>query len=155
MMMSTSALWRQLQEQSPDLIAGDTVGAFILRTRKPAMLQGGTLVSQSARTQHPAAARALVEHLAAPQSSLAAAEQRGSVPGMRELLSSDYVKNNEFVNLALQNLDDAHSEGGTDAWMEIREKIKPTLEPAVVGGKSAADAIAELGKLAEAAIARM
>jgi multiple sugar transport system substrate-binding protein len=39
--------------------------------------------------------------------------------------------------------------------MEIREKIKPTLEPAVVGGRSAKSAIAELGRLAEAAIARM
>jgi multiple sugar transport system substrate-binding protein len=39
--------------------------------------------------------------------------------------------------------------------MEIREKIKPTLEPAIVGNQSAKDAIAELGRLAEAAIGRM
>lgn len=119
------------------------------------MLQGGTLVTQSARSKHPAAARALVEYLATPDSILGAAKQRGSVPGLRDLNESGYVKENEFVDLSLQNLEHAVSEGGTAAWMEIREKIKPTLEPAIVGGQSAKDAIAELGRLAEAAIGRM
>ncbi|EST33903.1 ABC transporter substrate-binding protein [Streptomyces niveus] len=155
MMMSTSALWVQAKEQNPELIEGDKLGAFVLANRRPAMLQGGTLVTQSARSQHPAAARALVEYLATPDSILGAAKQRGSVPGLRDLNESGYVKENQFVDLSLQNLEHAVSEGGTAAWMEIREKIKPTLEPAIVGGQSAKDAIAELGRLAEAAIGRM
>ncbi|MET8188661.1 MULTISPECIES: ABC transporter substrate-binding protein [unclassified Streptomyces] len=155
MMMSTSALWNQLKDTNPELIEGDKVGAFILANRKPAMLQGGTLVSQSASSKHPAAARALVEHLATPESILGAAEQRGSVPGLKDLDDTSYVKENKFVDLSLQSMGDACSEGGTAAWMEIREKIKPTLEPAIVGGQSAKDAIAELGRLAEAAIGRM
>ncbi|MFI8434631.1 ABC transporter substrate-binding protein [Streptomyces sp. NPDC079020] len=155
MMMSTSAQWVQVKELNPDLIEGDKLGAFILANRKPAMLQGGTLVTQSASSKHPAAARALVEYLASPESILGAASQRGSVPGLRDLNDSDYVKENQFVDLSLQNLQHAVSEGGTAAWMEIREKIKPTLEPAIVGGQSAKDAIAELGRLAEAAIGRM
>ncbi|MFE2019004.1 ABC transporter substrate-binding protein [Streptomyces sp. NPDC059499] len=155
MMMSTSALWVQAKEQNPELIEGDKLGAFVLANRRPAMLQGGTLVTQSARSKHPAAARALVEYLASPDSILGAAEQRGSVPGLRDLNESGYVKENQFVDLSLQNLEHAVSEGGTAAWMEIREKIKPTLEPAIVGGQSAKDAIAELGRLAEAAIGRM
>ncbi|WP_405439534.1 ABC transporter substrate-binding protein [Streptomyces niveus] len=155
MMMSTSALWVQAKEQNPELIEGDKLGAFVLANRRPAMLQGGTLVTQSARSKHPAAARALVEYLATPDSILGAAKQRGSVPGLRDLNESGYVKENQFVDLSLQNLEHAVSEGGTAAWMEIREKIKPTLEPAIVGGQSAKDAIAELGRLAEAAIGRM
>lgn len=157
MMMSTSALWKQLGEQNPELIKGDKVGAFVLRNRQPAMLQGGTLVTQSARSTRPAAARALVEYLAMPEAILATAAQRGSVPGLSEVgaAGADYVKENRFVDLSLRNLGNTRSEGGTAAWMEIREKIKPTLEPAVVGGQSAAAAIAELGRLAEAAIARM
>ncbi|MEV8335844.1 ABC transporter substrate-binding protein [Streptomyces niveus] len=155
MMMSTSALWVQAKEQNPELIEGDKLGAFVLANRRPAMLQGGTLVTQSARSKHPAAARALVEYLASPDSILGAAKQRGSVPGLRDLNESGYVKENQFVDLSLQNLEHAVSEGGTAAWMEIREKIKPTLEPAIVGGQSAKDAIAELGRLAEAAIGRM
>lgn len=155
MMMSSSALWNQLKDTNPELIEGDKVGAFILANRKPAMLQGGTLVSQSASSKHPAAARALVEHLATPESILGAAEQRGSVPGLKDLNDTSYVKENKFVDLSLQSMGDACSEGGTAAWMEIREKIKPTLEPAIVGGQSAKDAITELGRLAEAAIGRM
>ncbi|GAA1369363.1 ABC transporter substrate-binding protein [Streptomyces beijiangensis] len=157
MMVTTSALWKQLQDQKPELLEGDTLGAFVLANRRPAMLQGGTLVTQSARSKHPAAARAFVEYLASPESILGAAKQRGSVPGMRDLgaAGTAYTKENEFVDLSLKNLGNACSEGGTAAWMEIREKIKPTLEPAIVGGQSAAKAIAELGKLAEAAIARM
>ncbi|MEE1795646.1 ABC transporter substrate-binding protein [Streptomyces sp. BE308] len=155
MMMTTSALWVQVTEQNPELIKDDKLGAFILANRKPAMLQGGTLVTQSASSKHPAAARALVEYLATPESILGAAAQRGSVPGLRDLNDSSYVKENQFVDLSLQNLQHAVSEGGTAAWMEIREKIKPTLEPAIVGDQSAKDAIAELGRLAEAAIGRM
>ncbi|MEV1021168.1 extracellular solute-binding protein [Streptomyces sp. NPDC050264] len=155
MMMAGSGLWKQLQEQSPELIEKDLIGAFVLRDRKPAMLTGGTLVCQSARSQHGAAARALVEHLAAPGTILSAAKQRATVPGLRELRSSAYAKSNKLVDFSLRNLGDACAEGGTPAWMEIREKIKPTLEPAVVGGKSAASAIAELGELAESAISRI
>lgn len=155
MMMSTSALWKQVTEQNPELIEGDKLGAFVLANRRPAMLQGGTLVSRSASSRHPAAALALVEYLASPESILGAAEQRGSVPGLRDLDDTSYVKENQFVDLSLQSLEHAVSEGGTAAWMEIREKIKPTLEPAIVGDQSAKDAIAELGRLAEAAIGRM
>ncbi|MEU6046986.1 ABC transporter substrate-binding protein [Streptomyces griseus] len=155
MMMTTSALWVQVKEQHPELIEQDKLGAFVLANRRPTMLQGGTLVTQSASSKHPAAARALVEWLATPESILGAAQQRGSVPGLRDLDDTGYVKENQFVDLSLKNLQHAASEGGTAAWMEIREKIKPTLEPAIVGGQSAKDAIAELGRLAEAAIGRM
>ncbi|MFD3652064.1 ABC transporter substrate-binding protein [Streptomyces sp. NPDC058620] len=155
MMMSTSALWKQVTDQNPELIEDDKLGAFVLTNRRPAMLQGGTLVSRSASSRHPAAALALVEYLASPESILGAAEQRGSVPGLRDLNDTGYVKENQFVDLSLRSLEHAVSEGGTAAWMEIREKIKPTLEPAIVGNQSAKDAIAELGRLAEAAIGRM
>ncbi|QNS07860.1 ABC transporter substrate-binding protein [Streptomyces xanthii] len=155
MMMTGSGLWKQLQEQSPELIEKDLIGAFVLRGRRPAMLTGGTLVCQSARTRHAAAAQALVAHLAAPDNVLAAAEQRATVPGIKDLRSSPYVKSNKLVDFSVRNLGSACAEGGTPAWMEIREKIKPTLEPAIVSGKSAAAAVAELGELAQSAISRL
>ncbi|MFJ6463272.1 ABC transporter substrate-binding protein [Streptomyces sp. NPDC091387] len=155
MMMTSSAMWVQVGQQNPELLKDDKLGAFVLANRRPAMLQGGTLVTQSASSKHPAAARALVEYLATPDSVLGAAKQRGSVPGLKDLSDTGYVKENKFVDLSLRSMGDAFSEGGTAAWMEIREKIKPTLEPAIVGNQSAKDAIAELGRLAEAAIGRM
>ena len=155
MMMANNSLWVQLQQQNPELLKEDKVGAFILANKVPAMLQGGTLVARSASTKHAAAAQALVEFMGTPESILPTAQQRGSVPGVQDLRTSDYVKNNGFVKLALDNMSKARSEGGTPAWMEIREKIKTTLETAVVGQKTAKEAIDELANLSKQAISRL
>lgn len=155
MMMANNSLWVQLQQQNPELLKEDKVGAFVLTNRVPAMLQGGTLVAQSASSKHASAAQALVEFLGSPEAILPAAQQRGSVPGVKDLQKTDYVQNNGFVKLALENMDKARSEGGTPAWMEIREKIKVTLETAVVGQRTAKEAITELAGLSKEAISRL
>lgn len=155
MMMANNSLWVQLEQQSPELLKEDKVGAFILANKVPAMLQGGTMVSRSASTKHAAAAQALVEFMGTPESILPTAQQRGSVPGVQDLRTSDYVKENGFVKLALDNMSKARSEGGTPAWMEIREKIKTTLETAVVGKRTAKEAIDELANLSKEAISRL
>lgn len=152
-MMTNNSLYVQLQQQSPELI--DKIGTFVMGNTAPAMLQGGTMISQSASSKNPAAARALVEFLGSPDAVLVAAEQRGSVPAISDLIDSDYVKGNPMVAFAVENLDKAWSEGGTPAWMEIREKIKPTLETAVVGQQTAEQAIAQLAGIADDAIARL
>jgi ABC-type glycerol-3-phosphate transport system substrate-binding protein len=155
MMMSNNSLWVQLKKQNPELLKEDKVGAFILANKVPAMLQGGTMVARSASSKHAAAAQALVEFMGTPESILPTAEQRGSVPGVQDLRTSEYVKENGFVKLALDNMSKARSEGGTAAWMEIREKIKTTLETAVVGKRSAKEAIDELASLSKQAISRL
>lgn len=155
MMMSNNSLWVQLKKQSPELLEEDKVGAFILANKVPAMLQGGTMVARSASSKHAAAAQALVEFMGTPESILPTAEQRGSVPGVQDLRTSQYVKDNGFVKLALDNMSKARSEGGTAAWMEIREKIKPTLETAVVGQRSAREAIDDLAGACKEAISRL
>lgn len=155
MMMANNSLWVNLQQQSPDLIEKDAIGAFVLADKQPALFQGGTLVSQSATTKHPAAARALVEFLGSPDVILPACEQRGAVPAVKSLKDSKYVKANKLVSFAMENLDKAASEGGTPAWMQIREKIKPTLESAVVGQQGAKEAIDQLAGIASDAIGRL
>src|SRR5690606_7597465 len=155
MMVVNNSLWINIEAESPELIEDDKIGTFVLTGTRPAMFQGGTLVAQSATSKQPAAARALVEFLGSPEVVLPACEQRGAVPGMEELADSDYVKNNQFVSFALSNLDQAYSEGGTPAWMEIREKIKPTLESAVVGQQTAQQAIEQLAGVAAEAIGRL
>ncbi|TWD79585.1 carbohydrate ABC transporter substrate-binding protein (CUT1 family) [Kribbella amoyensis] len=155
MMMANNSLWVQLKQQNPELLKEDKVGAFVLANKVPAMLQGGTLVARSASSKHASAAQALVEFLGTPESILPTAEQRGSVPGVQDLRTSEYVQNNDFVKLALDNMSKARSEGGTAAWMEIREKIKVTLETAVVGQRTAKEAIDELANLSKQAISRL
>ncbi|MFC7625007.1 ABC transporter substrate-binding protein [Microlunatus sp. GCM10028923] len=155
MMMVNNSLWINIEDENPELIKDDRIGAFLLADTRPAMLQGGTLVAQSATSKNAAAARALVEFLGSPDVILPACEQRGAVPAVADLADSEYVKGNPFVDFALSNLDQAFSEGGTPAWMEIREKIKPTLESAVVGQQSAQQAIEQLAGIANEAIGRL
>ncbi|BCJ38642.1 ABC transporter substrate-binding protein [Actinocatenispora thailandica] len=154
-MMSDTALWMNMQQQSPELIADDKIGVFVMRNKQEAMLQGGTLACVSSRSQHRAAAQALVEFLATPANVLPAAQQRGTVPSVASLRDSSYVKQNKLVDFALSNLDKSVSEGGTPAWMEIREKVKPTLQTAIVGQRTAKQAIGDLTDVAKSAIGRL
>lgn len=152
-MMSSSAQYLQIAQQTPDMV--DKIGAFVMGNTRPALLQGGTMISQSATSKHPAAARALVEFLGSPDAVLAAAEHRGMIPSITDLKDSDYVKGAPAIAFALDNFDKAWSEGGTPAWMEIRENIAPALETALVGQQSAKQAINQLADLANSAIARL
>ncbi len=155
MMMTDTTLWMKMQEQTPELIKDDNVGVFVMRNTKPAMFQGGTLACVSAHSKHRAAAQALVEFLAKPSNVLPAAEQRGTVPGIASLRDSTYVRQNKLVDFALANLDKSVSEGGTPAWMEIREKVAPTLQTAIVGQRTAKQAVDDLAAVSTAAIGRL
>lgn len=118
------------------------------------MFQGGTLATASAHSQHPGAAKALVEFLAEPEPALAANEQRGNVPALRSLLDSDYVEDNPAVQYAMENMDAAHSEGGVPAWLEIRDEFKTAVESALLEEKTPQEALDDLAEDAEDAIAR-
>lgn len=155
MMMTDTTLWMKMQEQTPDLIENDSIGVFVMHNTDPAMFQGGTLACVSAHGQHRPAAQALVEFLARPEAVLPAAEQRGTVPAIASLRSSDYVRNNKLVDFAVSNLDKSVSEGGTPAWMEIREKVKPTLQTAIVGQRTAKQALDDLASVSRSAISRL
>ena len=147
-------LWLQIQEQAPDLIKDDKIGTFVVTGTRPAMYQGGTLVTMSAKTKYKTAARALVDFLSGPDSSLAASEQRGNVPAVNSLQSSDYVKENAFVQFAMANLDKAYSEGGVPGWLEIRGDFKGTIESALLGQKTPQQALDELAAKATSAMQR-
>lgn len=145
-------LWLDIQDQAPDLAS--KLGTFVLTDERPAMFQGGTLVTMSARTQHKPAAMALVNYLAGADASLAASEQRGNVPAVKALSSSDYVKNDAFVRFAMANMDNAYSEGGVPAWLDIREDFAGAVEAALLGKKTPQQALDDLADKASAAMQR-
>jgi multiple sugar transport system substrate-binding protein len=147
-------LWLQIQEQAPELIKDDKIGTFIIADTQPAMFQGGTLVTMSAKTKYKAAARELVDFLAGPDASLAASKQRGNVPAVNSLESSDYVQTNEFVQFAMANLDKSFSEGGVPGWLEIRGDFKGAIESALLGQKTPQQALDELAAKASSAMQR-
>jgi multiple sugar transport system substrate-binding protein len=154
MMVGHNNVWTQIQESAPDLIKQDKIGFFMINNVRPALFQGGTLATVSAKSAHPAAAKALVEFLAGEDASLAANEQRGNVPAIKALADSSYVTGNKAVQFAMQHLDVAFSEGGVPAWLEIRGDFKAALESALLGRKTPQQALDELAAKADSAIAR-
>ncbi|WBB98851.1 MULTISPECIES: ABC transporter substrate-binding protein [unclassified Solwaraspora] len=143
-----------IEEQAPELIEEDKIGFFMISNERPAMFQGGTLATVSAKSQRPAAAKALVSFLTDEQASLAANEQRGNVPALNSLSDSDYVQRNPAAQFAMANLDAAYSEGGVPAWLEIRGDFKAAIESVLLGQKDPQQALDELVAKAQAAIAK-
>ncbi|PWE09787.1 ABC transporter substrate-binding protein [Streptomyces sp. BSE7F] len=154
MMVGHNDMWRQVSESAPELIAEDKIAGFMLNQQRPALFQGGTLATLSAKTRYPEQAKALVEFLSGEKVSPQAAEQRGNIPAVLSAADSDYVRNNKLVSFAVDNLDHAFSEGGVPTWLEIREEFKPALESALLGKSSPADALRGLAEKAEAIIAK-
>ena len=154
MMIGHNNHWQSIQQTAPELIKDDKIGFFMINNERPAMFQGGTLGTVSAKSQHPAAAKALVRFLSDTDASLAANQQRGNVPALNGLADSEYVKSNKAVQFAMANLGAAYSEGGVPAWLEIRNDFKGAIEAALLGQKPPQQALDELASKAQAAIAK-
>lgn len=152
MMLGHNDVWTNAQEANPSVLP--KLGAFTINGTQPTIFQGGTLVTMSARSQHSAAAHALLKFLTGPEASLAANEQRGNVPAVRSLLDSDYVRSNKLAQFVMQNLDKAHAEGGVPQWLEIRDSFAPAIESALLGKKSPQDALDDLAAESEEAMNR-
>ncbi|HEX6682216.1 MAG TPA: ABC transporter substrate-binding protein [Candidatus Limnocylindrales bacterium] len=151
MMIGHNNVWLEVMKE-PGL--ADKIGFFVIKNERPAMFQGGTLGTVSAKTQSPAAAKALVQFLAEADAALVANQQRGNVPAHKALESSGYVKGNPAVLFAMQNLDAAFSEGGVPAWLDVRGEFKSTIESALLGKATPKQALDALATKAEQAMAR-
>jgi multiple sugar transport system substrate-binding protein len=154
MMVGHNNVWLEIVKSAPDLVRDSKVGFFTITGTRPAMFQGGTLGTVSAKTQHPAAAKAFVAFLADAQAALAANQQRGNVPALKTLESSDYVKGNPAVQYSMGHLDAAFSEGGVTQWLEIRGDFKAAIESALLGQTTPQKALDDLAAKANTAIAR-
>lgn len=145
-------LWLQVQESAPEL--SDQFVPFLITGEQPGMFFGGTLATVSANSEHPEAAAALLEFLSGPEAALAANEQRGNVPALTELLDTDYVQKNPFVQFAMENLEHAQNEGGPPQWIEIRGEFTPAIEAALLGQKTPQEALDDLAATASEAMGR-
>lgn len=145
-------LWLQVQESAPEL--ADQFVPFLITGEQPGMFFGGTLATVSANSEHPEAAAALLEFLSGPEAALAANEQRGNVPALTELLDTDYVQKNPFVQFAMENLEHAQNEGGPPQWIEIRGEFTPAIEAALLGQKTPQEALDDLAATASEAMGR-
>jgi multiple sugar transport system substrate-binding protein len=154
MMIGHNNVWTNIQKTDPELLKGDRLGTFVLNNTRPAIFQGGTLATMAAKSGNPEAAKALVEYLARPDIALQACAQRGNVPAAPSSLSSDYVKGNDFVRFAVENLGSSYSEGGIPGWLDIRSEFKATVESALLGEKAPKAALDELAAKASKIMAQ-
>ncbi|MEV8249871.1 ABC transporter substrate-binding protein [Microbacterium sp. NPDC076768] len=145
-------LWTQALEANPEVL--DNLEPFIIEDSAPGMFFGGTFATVSNTSKAPEAAVALMNFLSSPDAALAANEQRGNVPALTELLDSDYVQSNRFVQFAMENLDVAQREGGPAQWLEIRGDFAPAVEAARLGQKTPQEALDDLAALVQASIDR-
>lgn len=143
-------LWTQAQEADPTVL--DQLEPFLIPGASPSMFFGGTLATMSSRSKSPEAAKALLEFLTSSAPALAANEQRGNIPALNELSTSDYVTSNKLVQFAMQNLDVAKHEGGPAQWLEIRGDFTPALQSALLGEKTPQQALDDLAAKAQAAM---
>ncbi|WP_372593323.1 ABC transporter substrate-binding protein [Actinotalea sp.] len=143
-------LWTQAQEADPTVL--ENLQPFLIPGDEPSMFFGGTLATMSSKSNSPEAAQALLEFLTSAGPALAANEQRGNIPALDELLTSDYVTSNTLVQFAMENLDVAKHEGGPAQWLEIRGNFKPAIESALLGEKTAQEALDELAATSAAAM---
>jgi multiple sugar transport system substrate-binding protein len=151
MMVGHHHFWTEIEKAAPELIQQDKLGFFVITDERPAVFQGGTLATVSAQSRNPAAAKAFAEFLASEGPMLAANQQRGNIPALKSLESSDFVKGNKSIQFAMANLDKAYSEGGVPAWLEIRGKFKAAVESALLGQKTPQQALDDLAAQATAA----
>jgi multiple sugar transport system substrate-binding protein len=150
MAVAHNNVWVKAQEAAPEVL--EELVPFVINDAEPGMFYGGTLATVSAKSQHPEAARALTEFLASPDAALAANEQRGNVPALTELLDSEYVQNTPLIQFAMENLNVARHEGGPPQWLEIRGDFTPAIESALLGKKSAKQALDDLAADAKKAM---
>ena len=143
--------WLEFEANAPELIKSDKIGMFVFNDKRPAMFQGGSMATVSARTKLPHAAKAFAQFLAGEQPALQASEQRGNVPAVTAAIESDYVKGNPAVQFAMANLDQAYNEGGVPQWLDVRGEFKTVVESVLLGQKSAQAALDELAAKSDAA----
>ena len=154
----SSGAWPTFSEQSPQLLGDDKFGVVLMPSVKagtPVLYQGGTLVGLSTRSQNAEAAKALMQHLVSDAALTQASITTGKVPARADLPANEELSKNKLLDFSVDNLQYSVTDGGTPAWMEIRGKMDPVIEAAVLGQKSVADTIAEIKTIAEEAIGRI
>lgn len=151
--------WPSMAEQSPDLVSEDALDLFLVpgsTGNPPVMYLGGTLISLSAESANHDAALELIAHMFQPDMLLAAGRMNGKFPPVPNLPPDEGFDANRFATFALENLDYAGAfEGGSAAWMEIREQVGPQIEAALVGQQSVTETIDYLERVFNVALDRI
>lgn len=151
--------WPTFAEQTPDRITEEAMGMFLMPgdgAHDPVLFMGGTLISLSTETQNDEALMDLLRHMFQPDMLLSAGKMNGKMPPVDNLPPDPEFDANRIGTFALENLDYAGAfEGGSPAWMEVREQVAPQLEAAVTGQQSVQDTMDYLERVFNVALDRI
>lgn len=157
--LAGSGIWPAIYEETPDKVTEQAMEIFMLpgsEGNDPVMFLGGTLVSLGERARDPELAERFIKNLYTPENLTAAAIHGGRVPAVNTLPEDEVLAENRFITFVSENLDSAGgTEGGSPAWMEIRERVGPEVESAVTGSQSPADTVSRLKQVADEAFSRL
>lgn len=155
----SSGVWPTFKQQSPELVKDENLGIMMCPAAtsggKKVIYQGGTLVGLSTRSKSQDAALAVMKYLLTNDALSAASRFSGKVPANSSIAKGTDLGGNKILDFSQQNLDASVTDGGTAAWLEIRGKMDPIVQAAVLGKQSVKDAINDLQKMAEESIARI
>ena len=154
----SSGVWPTFSKQSPELVKDENLGMVLCPTAdgsKKIIYQGGTLVGLSTRSKSPDASLAVMEYMLSNDALAAASRSTGKVPANSNIAKGTDLGGNKIIDFCQQHLDASITDGGTPAWLEIRGKMDPILEGAVLGTKTVKQSIDDLQKMAEESIARV
>lgn len=154
----SSGVWPTFSQQSPELVKDENLGMVLCPTAdgsKKIIYQGGTLVGLSTRSKSPDASLAVMEYMLSNDALAAASRSTGKVPANSNIAKGTDLGGNKIIDFCQQHLDASITDGGTPAWLEIRGKMDPILEGAVLGTKTVKQSIDDLQKMAEESIARV
>lgn len=151
--------WPSFAEQSPDLVTEEKMGLFLMPGAPgvdPVMYLGGTLISLSAESENAEAATELIQHMFEPDMLLAAGKMNGKIPPVPDLPPDPDFDANLIGAYALENLDYAGAfEGGSAAWMEVREQVGPQIEAALGKSQTVTETIDYLDRVFNVALDRI
>lgn len=151
--------WPTFAEQSPDLITEDAMGLFLMPGADgvdPVMYLGGTLISVSAESQNQEETIELIDHMFQPEMLLAAGKMNGKIPPVPDLPPDPDFDSNRIGAFALENLDYSGAfEGGSAAWMEVREQVGPQIEAALGRSQTVKETIDYLERVFNVALDRI
>lgn len=154
-----SASWPLLAQETPELLTEDRMGIFVTpgtAGEEPSLLLGGTLISLGENATNPELALDFIRHMFSPENMVSVSNLTGNAPSITKVPDDPDLAANRFSAFLTDNLDYADvAEGGSPAWMEVREAIGPQVESAVTGAQTPAESIANLKGAAEDAIARL
>lgn len=141
----------EMGDDSPEL---ERIGYFVIEDKRPSLFVGGTLATVNKRSENQEAALAFVRELTAKKNSLAVSEPNGYIPPFTDV-AADKALRNPAAPLIRDHLKHSVGEGGSPAWMEIREGINPAVEGVLTGKDSVGKALDSLRSQSEDAIGRI